>query len=114
MTLANSQCLYVFVILYGGIILTLFFRAFDRKRLLSDYVRLKGEPPTAGVPNRIIRAFLTVPRQMQALRQLGKSISEVSNSVRRRYRRFRMLTFIAIILIVLLGIFSIVAHKICV
>lgn len=113
MILEKLQCLYVFIFLYGGTILTLFFRAFVRRRLLKDYVDLKGEDLTTGITNRLVKPLLVVPRQMQALRQLGKSIAEASDPVQRRHKHFRMLTLIALVLLVLLVIFSFVAHKIC-
>lgn len=109
----KSQCLSLFLFLYGGIIVTLFFRAFVRRRLLKDYMDLKGEEITAGISNKFLRAFLVVPKQIQALRQLGKSIAEASLDVRRRYKHFQMLTWIAGVLLALIVIFSFVANQIC-
>lgn len=111
--LSKLQCLYVFIFLYGGAIITLFVRAFVRRRLLKEYADLKGEHLTGKATNRLLKALLAIPQQMQALRDLGKSITATPDSVQRRYKRFQILTWIAIALVVLLVIFSTVAHKIC-
>jgi hypothetical protein len=113
MMLGKSQCLYVFICLYGGIIIVLFIRAFFRRRLLKDYEDLKGVDFTAGITNRFLKPLHVVSRQVQALGLLRKSIAEASDQVQQRYKHFRMLTLIAYILLVLLIIFSFVAHKVC-
>ena len=111
--LSKLQCLYVFIFLYGGTIFTLFFRALVRQRLLKDYADLKAENLTGNTTNRFLKILLTIPRQMQALRELGKSIAAAPDPVQRRYNRFQVLTWIATTLVVLLVIFSTVAHNIC-
>lgn len=113
MMLSKTQCLYLFIFLYGGIILILFYRAFVRRRLIKDYEELKGEDVTAGISNRLLKPLLIVPRQMHALSSLKKSIAEVSPSVRRRHKLFQMLTWVAVALLVLLIISSFVAHQAC-
>ena len=113
MMIGKSQCLYVVICLYGGIIILLFSRAIVRRRLLKDYEVLKGVNLKAGITNRILKPLLIVPRQMQALGLLRKSIAEASGQVQQRYKHFRILTLIAYVLLVLLITFSFVAHKVC-
>lgn len=113
MMLGKTQCLYVFVFLYGGVIVTLFYRAFVRRRLVKDYEELKGEDIGAGISNRLLKPLIIIPRQMQAISCLRKSITEASEPVQSRYKLFQMLTWVAVALLVLLVIFSFVAHRVC-
>ena len=111
--ISKVQCLYVYLLLYGGTILALFVRAFVRRRLLEDYQSLHGLP--YGDPNESLlrRVLLAVPHQTGALRNLGKSLDAMPATVRKRYRRFQILTWIAVVLLVFLVAFSFTAHKVC-
>lgn len=111
MTLSKSLCLYVFIFLYGGAIITLFIRAFLRKSLLKDYVDLKGEHVKSA--NRFLQALLAIPNKMKVLINLGKSVDTASDVIQRRFKYFQLLTWVAVMLIILLVIFSAVAHRIC-
>ena len=111
--LGKAYCLYLVICLYGGIIITLFIRAFVRRRLLKDYEALKAEDSTTVISNRLLKPILVIPRQIQALRQLDISIAEAPAPVQRRFRYFRMLTLITVIQLVLLVIFSFLAQKLC-
>lgn len=111
--IAKTQCLYVFLLLYGGAILTVFIRAFIRRSLLEEYETQKKPQYSGKTEGRLQKFVFSVPRQIMALRDLGKSIGSMPVLVQRRHRRFRILTWIAIGLIVLLVVFSFGAHRVC-
>ncbi len=113
MILGKSQCLYIFVLLYGGSIIALFLRALIRRKLLKDYMSLKGERILAKTNIKLLSFLLTIPKQIQSLRELRNMIVDAPDSVQRRYNYFQGLTWIVITLIVLLVIFSTQAYKMC-
>lgn len=114
MTISKLQCLYVFLILYGGAIIAIFLRAFPRRRLLADHDELLGGRHAAGASESPARRFLlALPRQSMALKDLGRSIGNAPPAVQSRYRRFQVLTWICFLLIALLVVFSLMAHKVC-
>jgi len=109
----KDQCLYLFLLLYGGAILALFVRAFVRRRLL-EYCESQLETSAAGSPGgRIKRVLLAIPRQSAALRRLGKALGSAPDAVQSRYKRFRILSGIAVVLVAILVVFSFTAHRIC-
>jgi hypothetical protein len=109
----KTQCLAVFLLLYGGAILALFVRAVVRRRLL-EYCDSQLQSPGAGASGGLIRRVaLAIPRQFSALRGLGQSIGKAPTPVRAQYKRFRILTAAAVTLIACIIIFSLGAHKVC-
>ena len=113
MMISKLQCLYVFLLLYGGAIIAIFVRAFPRRRLLADHARLLGSRQVGPSESLARRMLLSIPRQSMALSELGRSIGRAPIEVQRRHRWFRMLTWLSIALIVLLVIFSLATHKVC-
>jgi hypothetical protein len=111
--ITKSFCLYVYLFLYGGAILTLFVRAIFKRRLLEDYRNVSRAHQPGGNEHVLLRMLFSLPRQFQSLRDLGRAIDEAPASVQRRYIRFRIFNWIAISLIVLLVVFSLTAYKIC-
>jgi len=109
----KDQCLYLFLLLYGGAILALFVRAFVRRRLL-EYCDSQRETPGARASGGLIgRTILAIPRQVGALRGLGQSIESAPATVQLQHRRFRILTGVAVALVACVVIFSLGAHKVC-
>ena len=113
MMIAKMQCLYVFVLLYGGAILAVFVRAFPRRRLLAEHEKLLAGQPHGEPESTVKRLLLAIPRQSRALKKMGESIGSAPATVRHQYRLFQILNWIALILIVLLVIFSVGAHRVC-
>jgi hypothetical protein len=114
MILSKYLCTCVFIFLYGGVILSLFFRAYVRQKLLKDYSEIKKGFLTDVVSNhRLLKPVLAIPRQMHALRDLGKTIVDTPEPVKRRYKYFLIINWVAIVLLALLVVFSFVAHKLC-
>ena len=111
--ISKLQCLYVFLLLYGGAIIAIFVRAFPRRRLLADHARLLGSRQAGASEGLALRMLLSIPRQSMALSQLGRSIGSAPIEVQRRHRWFRMLTWLSIALVMLLVMFSLGAHKVC-
>ena len=111
--ISKSLCLYGYILLYGGAIFTLFVRALLRRRLLREIAKHPGARGAGGNENWLKRMLLALPRDVAALRGLGKSIGEAPEPVRKRYRRFRALGWIAGTLIALLIAFSVTAHRFC-
>lgn len=113
MILSNLGCLYIYFFLYGGAIISLFIRAFVRRRLLKDYEEIRGDNLAKDDSSWLFKALLAIPKRMQALRMLRKTIDDVPESVQRRLKRFELLNWIVIVMVVLLVGFSLTAHKIC-
>lgn len=113
MILSKVQCLYVYALLYGGVIGALFFRALVRRNLLKDYAKLQKEGLADEHANILLNILFAIPRQIQALRELKNIIATTPDYIQQRYKRFQILNWCAIVLLVLLVIFSFVAHKIC-
>jgi hypothetical protein len=111
--ISKTQCLYLFLLLYGGTLLALFVRAFVRRRLLADHEKLLGTWKPATHEGLLQRALMAVPRQSAALRSLGKTLDSAPTRVQLRYRRFRVLTWTAVALLILLVTFSFGAHRVC-
>ena len=111
--ISKVQCLYVFLVLYGGAIIAIFVRAFPRRRLLADHARLLGDDTAGASESFARRLLLAIPRDSMALKDLGRSISQLPPEVQRRYLRFRVLTWVSILLIALLVFFSFAAQRIC-
>ena len=111
--ISKVQCLYVFLLLYGGAIVAIFIRAFPRRRLLAEIEQQRAGQPTADSESIAKRLLLAIPRQSRALKELGRSIGDAPAAIRRRYRFFQALNWIAIALIVLLVAFSFLAHRVC-
>jgi hypothetical protein len=109
----KTQCMYVFLLLYGGAILALFVRAFVRRRLLEYCESLAETPAARSAGGRIERLLLAIPRQTAALRGLGKTLDSAPGDVQSRYRRFRAISGIALTLVALLIVFSFTAHRVC-
>ena len=113
MILGKYLCTCVFIFLYVGVILSLFFRAYVRQKLLKDYSEIKKGYLTDGVSNRLLKPVLAIPRQIHALRDLGKTIVDRPESVKRRYKYFLIINWVAIVLLALLVVFSFVALRLC-
>lgn len=113
MILSKAQCLYVYALLYGGLIGALFFRALVRRNLFKDYAKLQRNDLADKRANKLLNVLFAIPRQIQVLRELKNIIASTPDYIQQRYKRFRILNWCAIVLLVLLVIFSFVAHKIC-
>jgi hypothetical protein len=109
----KTQCLYVYLLLYGGAILALFARAYVRRSLLEYCERLPETPGDHESGSRLARLFLAISRQTGMLRKLGKSVGNAPEPVRAKHRAFRILTVLAWALIIGLVIFSFTAHRVC-
>jgi len=109
----KDQCLYLFLLLYGGAILALFVRAFVRRRLL-EYCESQLETPGAQASGGLIgRLVMAIPREFTTLRGLARSIDNAPASVQAQHKRFRILTGAAMVLVACVVIFSLGAHKVC-
>jgi heme exporter protein D len=113
MMIPKLQCLYVFLVLYGGAILAIFIRAFPRRRLLAEIDKQRTRQAKGEPESRARRLLLAIPRQSRALKDLGNSIGNAPAAVQRQHRLFRTLNGITIALVVLLVVFSLVAHRVC-
>lgn len=111
--IGKTECLVVYVLLYGGAIIALFIRAFARRRLLKYCHAQRDVPDCAGSESRLRKLLLTVPRDAAALRELRTLIADSPGQVRRTYHSFQVLTWVCVILIVCLVFFSIGAHRVC-
>ena len=108
--LGKSVCLYVYIVLYGGAIISLFVRALLRRRLIKDYDASNAEDYSK---NRIINPLFYISNQIKKIRELGQTIASYSDAIQRRFWQFKIITWMTIIVIVLLVIFSLVAQIIC-
>jgi len=109
----KTLCLYAYLLLYGGAILTLFARAFVRRSLLEYCESLPETPDANASGGRLERVFLAIPRQAGMLRELGKSIRSAPDPVQVKHRIFRILSAVALALVTGLVIFSFTAHRLC-
>lgn len=109
----KTQCLYVYLLLYGGAILALFARAYLRRSLLEYCESLPDTQDARASGSRLERLLLAIPRQTGMLRKLGKSVGNAPQPVQAKHRSFRILSAFAWALIIGLVIFSFTAHRVC-
>lgn len=84
--MSNLQCLYIYILLHGGVILIIFIRAFFRSRLLKDYAEAEKENLIEQPSNVFLRLLFVIPLQIQNLRKLRRSITTFPISIQRRYK----------------------------
>jgi len=110
--IGKLQCLYIYIFLYGGVIIVIFMRAFFRRKLMNDYIRINmGKESSIYSGN--LNPFSILLKQRKVLRWFNKRILDLPDAVQSRYRRFRMLTTITLIFLFFLLVFSFVAHNMC-
>jgi len=109
----KTECLYFYLLLYGGAILALFARAYVRRGLLEYCESLPETPDANASGSRLARLFLAIPRQTGMLWKLGKSVGNAPEPVRAKHRVFRTLTVLAWALVIGLVVFSFTAHRVC-
>ena len=111
--LDKTLCLYIYILLYGGAIVGLFVRAIFRERLIKAANERKKEVSELGLMNKIIKLISYIPNQVRALRELGKSITEYPDRIKRTYRHYQLMTRIVLTLILLLIVYSFIAKDLC-
>lgn len=111
--LDKTICLYVFIFLYGGLIISLFVRALIRKQLIKKYENLNKDGFSKKDQNIISTGIFALTRNLQITKKLKATINKAPIGLQKKYQYFQFLSVTSIILLALVLVFAFWAYKIC-